>query len=98
MIIDTHQHVFWHGRDDAGLVADMDAHGIDVAWLLSWEVMPREDSAGYHPVLNPIHFRDDGTHKGIPLEDLLLTRYRYPNRFIVGYCPHPIKGNAVAAF
>jgi len=28
MIIDTHQHVFWHGKDDAGLIADMDAHGI----------------------------------------------------------------------
>ena len=35
MIIDSHQHVFWHGRDDAGLVADMDQHGIDLAWLLT---------------------------------------------------------------
>jgi hypothetical protein len=27
-MIDTHQHVFWHGRNDADLVADMDAFGI----------------------------------------------------------------------
>ena len=74
MMIDSHQHVFWHGRDDAGLIADMDAHGIDVSWLLSWEILPHEDSPGYHGVLNPLHFRDDGTHKGIPLSDLLLAR------------------------
>ena len=37
MLIDSHQHVFWHYRNDADLVADMDAHGIDLAWLLTWE-------------------------------------------------------------
>ncbi|MCC7191164.1 MAG: amidohydrolase family protein [Phycisphaeraceae bacterium] len=98
MMIDSHQHVFWHGRDDAGLIADMDAHGIDVSWLLSWEILPHEDSPGYHGVLNPLHFRDDGTHKGIPLSDLLLARDRYPGRFIVGYCPHPARASAPKAF
>ncbi len=24
-IVDAHQHVFWHGHDDAGPIADMDA-------------------------------------------------------------------------
>jgi predicted TIM-barrel fold metal-dependent hydrolase len=89
MIIDSHQHVFWHGRDDAGLVADMDAQGIRQAWLLSWEILPHEDERSYHGVLNPVHTRPDGTHAGIPLSDLLLTRDRYPDRFVVGYCPHP---------
>lgn len=98
MIIDTHQHVFWHGRDDAGLVADMDAQGIDAAWLLSWEILPHEDERSYHGVLNPLHFRADGTHAGIPLADLLHTRNRYPQRFIVGYCPNPLPGNAAALF
>lgn len=98
MMIDTHQHVFWHGRDDKGLVADMDSHGIDVSWLLSWEIPPNEDNPGYHGVLNPQHFRADGTHAGIPLSDLILTRDRYPDRFVVGYCPHPCQGNAPAAF
>jgi predicted TIM-barrel fold metal-dependent hydrolase len=98
MRIDSHQHVFWWGRDDAGLVADMDEQGIDLAWLLSWEIPPAEDNASYHGVLNPIHFRPDGTHAGIPLIDLIRTKNRYPDRFIVGYCPHPLYGNAPALF
>lgn len=94
MTIDSHQHVFWHGRDDAGLIADMDEHAIDKAWLLSWEIAPEEDAAGYHKVLNPIHKRPDGTHAGIPLSDLIIARDRYPDRFVLGYCPHPLKGEA----
>jgi predicted TIM-barrel fold metal-dependent hydrolase len=90
MIIDTHQHVFWHGRNDADLVADMEAHGIRQAWLLSWEVPPGEDERGYHGVLNPLHARPDGTHAGIPLSDLLLARDRFPDRFVLGYCPYPL--------
>ena len=89
MRIDSHQHVFWHGRDDAGLVADMDANQIDKAWLLSWEVLPHEDERQYHGALNPIHIRPDGTHPGIPLSDLVKARDAYPDRFILGYCPHP---------
>jgi predicted TIM-barrel fold metal-dependent hydrolase len=98
MLIDTHQHVFWWGRDDAGLVADMDLHGIDLAWLLTWEIPPEQDNASYHPLLNPVHFRADGTHAGIPLSDLLRTRDRYPSRFVVGYCPDPLSGSAARLF
>lgn len=98
MIIDSHQHVFWHGRNDADLVADMDAQGIDTAWLLSWEVLPSEDEPSYHGVLNPVHLRADGTHAGVPLSDLLLARDRYPERFVVGFCPHPLIGDAAARF
>ena len=72
----------------------MDEQGIQLAWLLSWEILPGEDAPSYHKVLNPLHFRSDGTHAGIPLSDLLLTRSRYPNRFIVGYCPHPLQPSA----
>lgn len=95
-VIDTHQHVFWHGRDDAGLVADMDAQGIGLAWLLSWEIAPEEDNPAYHGILNPEHARADGTHAGIPLSDLVKCRDRYPDRFVVGYCPHPLKSCAAA--
>src|SRR3569833_310887 len=98
MMIDSHQHVFWHGRDDAGLVADMDSHQISRAWLLSWEIMPFEDEKSYHRVLNPLHLRPDGTHAGIPLSDLLLARSRDPDRFVIGYCPHPLSGSAPALF
>jgi predicted TIM-barrel fold metal-dependent hydrolase len=94
-IIDTHQHVFWHGRDDAGLIADMDAHAIAYAWLLTWEVAPCESSPAHTSVVNPIRVRADGTNEGLPLEDILLAQNRYPTRFIPGFCPHPLRGNAV---
>jgi predicted TIM-barrel fold metal-dependent hydrolase len=95
-IIDTHQHVFWHGRDDKGLVADLDEHGIEYVWLLSWEVPPAEDNTSYHGVLNPLNFRPDGTHAGVTLADLLKARDHHPDRFVVGYCPHPALGDAPA--
>ena len=94
--IDSHQHVFWHGRDDAGLIADMDEHEIQTAWLLTWEPLPSEDNHWFHSVLNPVHLRADGTHAGVPLSDLLIARDRYPDRFVLGYCPHPTLGNAPA--
>lgn len=89
MIIDSHQHVFWWHRDDAGLIADMDDHGIDVAWLLSWEIASDEDAAGYHKCLNPLNYRPDGTCEGIMLRDLITCRNNYKDRFVLGYCPHP---------
>ncbi len=95
-IIDSHQHVFWQGRDDAGLIRDMDEHGVERAWLLTWEIPAAEDAPSYHYSLNPIHQRPDGTHRGIPLVDLLLARAHYPDRFVIGYCPHPGVGNAPA--
>ena len=98
MKIDSHQHVFWHGRDDAGLIADMDEQGIDLAWLLTWHIAPEEDGPSYHAVLNPEHMRTDGTHAGILLSDLIKARDHYPDRFVLGYCPHPLHGDAPAQF
>lgn len=95
-IIDTHQHVFWHGRDDRGLIADMDQQRIERAWLLTWEIAPDEDAKHYHKVLNPAKIRSDGTHPGILLDDLLKARDRYPERFDLGYCPHPLHPQAPA--
>ncbi|MCG3148640.1 MAG: hypothetical protein PCFJNLEI_02085 [Verrucomicrobiae bacterium] len=93
-IIDSHQHVFWLGRDDAGLIADMDAHRIAYAWLLTWEILPAEDNPAYQRSLNPEHKRADGTHPGIPLSDLIKARDRYPKRFVLGCCPHPAHPSA----
>src|SRR5579862_4466972 len=98
MRIDSHQHVYWHGRDAAGLVSDMDAHRIDRAWLLSWEVLPHEDEHAYHGVLNPLNIRPDGTHSGIPLSDLIRARDAYPDRFVLGYFPHPQLAEAPKLF
>jgi predicted TIM-barrel fold metal-dependent hydrolase len=100
-IIDTHQHVFWHGRDDAGLVRDMDEHGIRLAWLLTFEIPPHPayaDLTQFTPVLNPARVRGDGSHPGILLEDLLVAHRNFPGRFVLGYCPDPAKPNAPALF
>ncbi len=98
MIIDSHQHTFWHGKDDNALIADMDEQGIDVAWLLTWEIPDTEDAVSYHPALNPAHTRSDGTHPGIPLSDMLLAKRHFPNRFVLGYCPSTIQPDAAARF
>jgi predicted TIM-barrel fold metal-dependent hydrolase len=98
MKIDTHQHVFWRGKDDAGLVQDMDQHGVDLAWLLTWEIAPSEDAKQYTNVLNPLHQRADGTHAGILLHDILIACDRFPKRFVAGYCPHPAIGDAAGLF
>lgn len=96
MTIDSHQHVFWHGKNHHELVADMDEQRIDQAWLLTWEIPPSDFNPSYSGVLNPAHVRPDGTHPGIPLSDLLFTRDHYPERFLIGYCPDPAKTNAPA--
>jgi predicted TIM-barrel fold metal-dependent hydrolase len=90
VVIDSHQHVFWHGRDENGLVQDMEEHGITKAWLLGWEIAPEEFVPGHNQWLNPRNRRDDGTNRGIVLDDLLRARDRYPDRFEIGYCPHPL--------
>jgi predicted TIM-barrel fold metal-dependent hydrolase len=95
-IIDSHQHVFWHGKDDGGLIADMDEQGVDQAWLLTWEIAPSESPAHYTSILNPTRVRPDGTLEGIPLADLLIAKNNYPDRFILGFCPHPLIGDACA--
>lgn len=95
--IDAHQHVFWHGRDDHGLIADMDANAIREVWLLTWEMAADEHRPEGAARLNPTHLRSDGTHLGIPLDGLLRARDRFPDRFTVGFCPHPI-GDAAARF
>lgn len=100
-IIDTHQHVFWHGRDDQALIRDMDEHEIDLAWLLTWEIPASPvsaDSLHYSFVLNPARSRPDGVHPGILLEDLLAAHRSHPGRFVLGYCPDPAKPDAVKLF
>lgn len=101
MIIDTHQHVFWLGDDDCRLIADMDRHGINVAWLLTWSPLERDNgrkTAFYRSILNPVHARENGRHDGIAPADILTARQRHPSRFIAGCCPHPAEPGAVQRF
>lgn len=94
-LIDSHQHVFWHGRDDAGLVADMDAHGIEKAWLLTWEETSAQLTSAYSGVLDPRHQAYGAIAAAIPLHTIYETYRRYPDRFIPGYCPDPLDPEAL---
>ena len=51
MIIDSHQHAYYHGRNPDGVIAEMDEFGIDVTWLLTWYLPPTEDAPGKFPCL-----------------------------------------------
>ncbi len=95
-IIDAHQHAFWHGRDDAALVADLDEHGIEKAVLLTWDATPLEQGAGaYEEAFNPAHADSSRPHRGLPLADVVEAVRRHPERFVAGYCPHPLDPCAV---
>ena len=88
MIIDAHNHPNWHGYDADRIVANMDEQGIDQTWLFSWEVPEDEYSPSYHEVLPP-------TGNGIPLADVLEVGRQAPDRFVLGYMPHPKRPDAI---
>lgn len=62
-VIDAHNHPRWIGHDGARIIEDMDAAGIERAWLLSWEIPERELDPAYYAKLNP-------TGVGIPFRDV----------------------------
>ena len=88
MLIDAHNHPNWHGHDANKILKNMDAQGIDQMWLFSWEVSEDEYSPHYHAVLPP-----GGV--GIPLADVLEAGRVAPDRFILGYMPHPKRPDAI---
>ena len=89
-IFDVHQHVLWGGRDIHGLIADLDAHGIAEALLMTWQVGPFEQHTVEPEFFNSARVLPDGTHAGLPLSDLLRALELYPKRLHLGYCPHPL--------
>ncbi|HIO78743.1 TPA: hypothetical protein EYG59_09165, partial [Candidatus Poribacteria bacterium] len=98
MIIDAHQHVYYHNLTPKGVIAEMDTFGIDVTWLLTWYLPPSEDVRSTHGAFNPLNFRPDGTHAGAVLNEVLRARDDYPGRFVAGYCPCPSEGSASELF
>ena len=88
MLIDAHNHPNWHGFNAGKILRNMDEQGIDQMWLFSWEVPEDEYSPSYHAVLPP-------TGHGIPLEDVLAVGREAPDRFILGYMPHPKRPDAI---
>ena len=98
MIIDAHNHIYYHGLNAEGVLAEMDQFGYDVAWLLTWYLPPGEHIASSHRVFNPVNARPDGTHAGTTLNDLSRACEKYPDRFVAGYCPCPSEGDAAGLF
>ena len=88
MLIDAHNHPNWHGHDSKRILENMDEHGIDQLWLFTWEVSEDEYSPSYHKVLPP-------TGLGIPLEDVISVGKEAPDRFVMGYMPHPKRPDAI---
>lgn len=88
MLIDAHNHPNWHGFNAKKILQNMDEQQIDQMWLLAWEVPEDEYSPSYHAVLPPA-----GT--GIPLEDVLAVGREAPDRFVLGYMPHPRRADAI---
>jgi predicted TIM-barrel fold metal-dependent hydrolase len=72
----------------------MDAHGIAYAWLLTWYIGSAEEIPDYHQCLNPALHSANDTHPGIPLAELIAARDKFPQRFLIGYCPNPMWRNA----
>lgn len=90
-IIDVHNHPNWHGHTTDRLVRNMDEHGIEKTWLLSWEIPDDEYNVepGYHEVMDP---RGRGAEFWMIVEGL----QKYPNRFIGGWAPDPRSRSARA--
>ncbi len=83
-VIDIHNHPNWHGHDVDTLVRNMDQHGIEKTWLLSWEISREEFNAApvYHECMDP---------RGLcaPLWMVVEGMHRHPARFIGGWAPDP---------
>lgn len=84
MIIDAHNHPDWYGHNVDKFVRNMDAHQIDVTWLLSWE-QPQDE---YPNALFSIIPDPDPTG---PISYKRCVEYvrRYPERFVLGWAPDP---------
>lgn len=82
VVIDAHGHVKWYGYDAKRLVANMDEHGIDVMWLLSWEAPPHEIDGYSDSVFWP-------GQECLPLKDVVEAASEYPTRFVPFFAPDP---------
>ena len=81
-VIDVHCHARWAGYNGARMIANMNAAGIQRAWLLSWELPEREMDPYYYSEINP-------TGVGMPFRDVIDVVERYPDRFIPGTTADP---------
>lgn len=90
MLIDAHAHPNCHGHDAARIIRNLDEQGIDVAWLLTWDTLQSEyDVHLNQPSFNP------AVDSGVPLTDVIEAGRYAPDRFVLGYAPHPKRPDAV---
>ena len=75
-IIDAHNHPNWHGHNAKKIVENMDQHGIQKTWLLSWEVPEHEISPAYHSSLDP-------RSTGIPFGHVVDAAEQYPDLSLI---------------
>jgi predicted TIM-barrel fold metal-dependent hydrolase len=81
-VIDVHCHPRWIGYDGARMIENMDAAGIERAWLLSWELPEPEMDPAYYSTTDP-------TGVCITFRDVIDVAERYPGRFIPGTTVDP---------
>jgi predicted TIM-barrel fold metal-dependent hydrolase len=91
MIIDAHNHPDWHKHDAEKFIKNMDDNGIDVTWLLTWISPKDEFDVKYGSALTLMY--ENGP---VPFERALYYKEKYPDRFVLGYCPDPRRPDAVA--
>jgi predicted TIM-barrel fold metal-dependent hydrolase len=86
-VIDDHCHVNYHGHSVDDAVANMDALGIERAWLLAWDAPAAEFGALDPRYLSP-------TAVGLPFDDVVRAMERFPGRFVPGWAVDPRRPNA----
>ena len=90
MLIDAHNHPHYYGYSGQALLQNMDEQGIDKMWLLSWEI-PQEE----YQVSTYQHQLSATATSGIPLDDVVDVSRETPERFVLGYAPHPKRPDAI---
>ena len=88
MVIDMHAHPNYYGYNPEKLLENMDAYGIDKAWILTLETPEGE----YHP----FWYRNYGDQFGaMPFSTALEFSRANPERFILGYGIDPRRVDAI---
>jgi predicted TIM-barrel fold metal-dependent hydrolase len=90
LLIDAHNHPHYYGYSGQALLQNMDEQGIDKMWLLSWEI-PQEE----YQVRSYQHQLSATATSGIPLDDVVDVSREAPERFVLGYAPHPKRPDAI---
>ena len=86
-IIDIHSHLSYHRYDVHDAVRNMDALGIERAWLFTWEAPYDEYGVGDHRFMSP--------HKvGIGFDETVRAMDLYPDRFVPGWAIDPRRPQA----